>query len=58
MWVLSIIVGVVLLAFGLARSYTRFIVMLLIVTLAGGVAVAVMNQSDAAYAVRSTVVAW
>lgn len=58
MWVFSIVVGVVLLALGFARSYRRFIVTLLIATIAGGVLVAMMNQSDAAYAVRSMAVAW
>lgn len=57
MWIFSIGVGVVLLTFGLVRSYYRLVVALLAVTLAGGIVLAMMNDADAYYAVMSNAVA-
>ena len=54
MWILSIGVGVLLLTFGIVRSYYRLVVALLVVTLAGGIVLAMMNDADAHYAVMST----
>lgn len=58
MWIFSIAAGVVLLTLGLVRSYYRMIAVLLVVTVAGGIALAMMNDADAQATMSRAVATW
>ncbi len=58
MWIFSVVVGVVLLTVGLVRSYYRMIAVLLVVTVAGGIALAMMNDADAQAMISRAVATW